>query len=182
MCGEFLGSTVKSVLTRPEPDAMASWEEDEWWDDRDEPVRRTRVPADDEFTELPAPVALEPELEGSVYRISDKLWWFSVWNRDDHPGLCVRCELRAQLAVMCLGRDAESPWSLAGSTVEVAPSKENGLTKRTAFAMAPWPVSLRLLRLIHAEGGWLGRIEADIFTRIRGHIDWLERVYPEARR
>jgi hypothetical protein len=160
---------------------MSSWDEDELWDDRDEPIRSARLPTDDEPAPPIHPVPLEPELEGSVYRISDKLWWFRVWNRDDHPGLCVRCECTGQIAVMCLGRDVASPWALAGTAVEVAPGARNGLTKPTAFALAPWPVSLRLLRLIHTEGGWLGRLEADVFDRIREHIDWLERVYPEAR-
>lgn len=160
---------------------MSSWDDEELWDDRDEPLRRARPATEEEELAEVLPVAIEVELEGSVYRVSDKLWWFRVWNRDDHPGLCVRCEIPSQIAVMCLGRDADSPWSLAGTTVEVGRSSQNGLTKRTAFALAPWPVSLRLLRLIHTEGGWLGRLETDIFGRIREHIDWLERVYPEAR-
>lgn len=154
---------------------MASWDEDELWDDRDETVHRTRplLTDEDEPGSPTSPVPIEPELEGAIYLLSDVLSGIRAWNRDHHPCLCVRCDLRARVAFMSLGRDAESPWALVGTTVPVDPSPANGLTKRTAFTPAPWTMRLSVLRLIHVEEGSMGRLEADLFALIerisRGH-------------
>jgi hypothetical protein len=164
---------------------MTSWDEEEWWDDRDapvtEPTRKTRLLSDDSFEPTFAPLPLEPELEGSLYRISDKLWGFSAKDRINHPGLCVRCDIRARNAITCIGRDVDSYWSRQADTVEVDPTAENGLTKQTTFDLNPWNLKLRLLQLIHTEEGPLGRLEAAPFTRIRDRILRLNPAPPRTR-
>ncbi len=161
---------------------MPSWDDDELWDDRDEPVRRTRAPSEEEPEPAADLVPLEPELEGSIYRITDKLPGIKARGRDQHPGLCVRCDVSARIACMSLGRDAQSPWAVAGATLPVEPSESNGLTKCTAFDLAPWTMRLPVLRLIHMEEGPIGRLEADLFTRIRTHIDRITQGRPGGRR
>jgi len=152
---------------------MTSWDDDELWDDRDEPVRGARPPVDAEPEPLADPVPLERELESSIYRIADKLPGIEASGREHHPGLCVRCDVQARTAVMSLGRDARSYWAKAAPTLSVEPSPGNGLTKCTAFDLAPWTMRLPVLRLIHMEEGPIGRLEADLFTQIRGQIDRL---------
>jgi hypothetical protein len=162
---------------------MPSWDDDEWWDDRDEPVRHARPPVEGQEPEPPAvPVPLEPELEGAIYLISDTLSGVRAVNRDRHPCLCVRCDLRARVALMSLGRDAASPWAGVGTTVPADPTPGNGLTKRTAFTPTPWPMRLPVLRLIHAEEGPMGRLEADLLALIRALIERLSRGHPGVRR
>ena len=169
---------------------MPSWDEEEWWDDADEPafvrIRKPSKPSDEEEAgRAPGapgePVPVEDELEGSIYRIPTALWWFDVSNRRDRPGVCVRCDLPARVAVLCPGRDPDSPWSKATTVMVVPPTADNGLTKATAFALTPWPVDLRMLQLIHNDDSRMGRLDPDVFERLRGHIDWLESLYPEAR-
>jgi hypothetical protein len=169
---------------------VPSWDEEEWWDDRDEPaferVRRPRRSRDEPDEpgapdEPTVPVSMQVELEGSVYRIPTALWWFTVTNRRDRPGVCVRCDLPARVAVLCPGRDPDSPWSLAATVILIEPTANNGLTKSTAFALTPWPVDIRMLQLIHNAGERMGRLEGHVYAQIRRHIDWLEGLYPEAR-
>lgn len=159
---------------------MARWTEDEWWDDRDEPpAHATRARGgdddedDDEPTEPDVPVAIQTGAEGSVYRIPTALWWFTAPNRHDRPGVCVRCDLAAGVAIMSVGRDPDSFFSQTSPVVLVAPTPDNGLRKRTAFALTPWPISIRMLQLCHNDGHWLGRLDGGSYAQIRNGIDAL---------
>lgn len=155
---------------------MPSWDADEGWDDRDEPAferfrKRPSKDQDEDSADEPGfPVPMELELEGSIYRIPSVLWWFPAPNRHDRPGLCVRCDLSAGVAVMCPGRDPNSPFSQGPLVVLVDRTPGNGLTKRTAFALTPWTISLRMLQLIHNDGERMGRLEIDIYTVIRAQL------------
>ncbi len=159
---------------------MARWTEEEWWDDRDEPAvphaPRVRNSTDDEPEEPiepDLPVSIQVEAEGSVYRIPTALWWFTAPNRHDRPGVCVRCDLTAGVAIMSIGRDPDSYFSQINPVVLVAPTHENGLRKRTAFALTPWPITIRMLQLCHNDGQWLGRLDGGTYAEIRRGIDAL---------
>lgn len=157
----------------PRPDKVA----EEWWDGIDEPtfrpIRRSRPrkddPEEDAADASAQPIPAEEGLEASVYRIPTVLWWFDAPNRRDRPGLCVRCDLTERIAVLCPGRDPGSRYS-QGTVVLVDPTPENGLTKRTAFAMTPWTIDLRMLQLIHNDGQRMGRLAADVFDEILVHL------------
>jgi ECF sigma factor len=142
---------------------MARWDEDDYWDDRDELQTRQRRPRSDEEQEEPShplpAVPVEQELEGSVYMVPDTLWEIFAPDRDDHPGVCVRCHLPARLAFLNKGTDPAFARPHLYLVVYIDPTPENGLGKRTAFALDPRRVRLHRLLTLHDSPRRLGRLE-----------------------
>jgi hypothetical protein len=159
---------------------MARWDDDDYWDDAQErasvPARRHRRDDDEEPPPSPAPLnPVEEELEGSVYAISDPLWGFEVPDRDWHPGVCVRVDIKSSLTFCYKGTDASRARTDRFPMVVVEQSKQNGLEKQTAFSLEPHRIPLPILRKIHNQGGWKGSLESVYLLRLQDHLRQFER-------
>jgi hypothetical protein len=169
---------------------MARWEDDDCWSDADDPrdlrhVRPTRPLDEAEPEPAPPLVPVEEAFVGSVYWVSDRLWKIPPSDRVAHPGICVRCDLRSQRAVMVKGTSVREnrAWRYnCYAVVVVEPTAENGLIRPTAFALEPRNIDLRILRRVHLEEGPRGRVAPEVLRAIEEGLAELERALTEARR
>jgi hypothetical protein len=160
---------------------MARWEDDDCWSDADDPPRpRPARPPDEAGPEPAAPLVLvEEAFVGSVYWISDRLWKIPPSGRVAHPGVCVRCDLRSQRAVLVKGASVRENHALRYdryAALVIEPTDENGLIRPTAFALEPREIDLRILRRVHLEEGPRGRVAPEVLRAMEEGLADLERA------
>ena len=124
---------------------------DDWSEHfRDRP-RPSRQPFDDEGVQETEVMGVDPErdLPGSTYRVPNSYW--DIPGGTFHPGACAWCSIAKQIATFVKGTDVKSARSDITPTLIIQPSPLNGLSKPTAFALAPRPITLKKAVLLHYD-------------------------------
>jgi hypothetical protein len=126
---------------------------------------------------LPAPSIFEParDLPGAVLMIPNRHWGYEVVSADDHPSACLDYSEARQSGLLLQGTDASRMPRKARHYYVVAPTKENGLQKLTAFRLVPRHFRLHRLKLYFPERH-IGRLDEATLLALR---DELARLNPE---
>ena len=120
-----------------------------------------------------APVLEPAELPGAVLMIPNRHWGYELAHVVDHPGACAFHDPGALDAVLVSGTDAEN--MRARRAYHVAePTPENGLSKPTAFLLAPRTFRLHRLKTYFPER-FIGRLSDADLAAIRAE---LARLFP----
>jgi hypothetical protein len=144
-------------------------------DDRFERWHRRPSPSRGSFDDNgkgPAEVTeVDPErdLPGSVYAVPDSYWGFEAPGRTSHPGACAHCSAAGQHATFVKGTDVRSSRPNITPILLIQPSAANGLSKETAFALAPRRLRLHKAVLLHYDRK-MGALDPDDLARLRGEL------------
>jgi hypothetical protein len=111
----------------------------------------------------------ERDLPGSVYAVPDSYWGFEAPGRTSHPGACSQCSVAGQHATFVKGTDVRSSRPDITPILLIQPSEANGLSKETAFALAPRRLRLHKAVLLHYNRR-MGVLDPEDLARLRGEL------------
>jgi len=134
--------------------------------------RPTKEPLDDDGIEAADVVRVDPErdMPGSVYAVPNSYW--RIPGGTSHPGACAYCSVAAQHATFVKGTDVKSARPDITPILLIQPSPVNGLSKPTAFALAPWVLRLNKAVLLHFDRR-MGALDPEDLARLRRELSRL---------
>ena len=124
------------------------------------------------FTNIEEMAAPEKEFPGTVFKVPNRFWHIKSNISEDHPGVCTSYETIHRLVVLLKGSDAQK--AIERHIFVVLPSNDNGLTKPTAFTLAPRYFRHHRVILLYPERR-LGHLADNDLQALRSE---LERVFP----